>query len=168
MKPSRRYGFLYMGSRHRLRTRLLVAVDVSGSIDDDDLDKAFSAVNRLFQYGVESIDVLQFDTEITGPVTTIRKRRPRVAITGRGGTSFAPVLAYIDEHPDYDGLIVITDGVAPRPEAPHNRRTRVLWLFHHEGTYARMHEALAHVGPAAYLKPDPGGESPARRRSRRP
>ncbi len=166
MKPSRRYGFVYMGSRHAFRTRLLVAVDVSGSISGDDLDKAFSSINRLFQYGVESIDVLQFDTEIRGPAVTLRRRRREAHVTGRGGTCFAPVLAYIDEHRDYDGLIIVTDGLAERPAAPANRRTRVLWLFHHEETYLRMHAAVAHVGGAVFMRPDAGRGSGGRGTSR--
>lgn len=168
MKPSRRYGFEYLGSRHRLCTRLLVAVDVSGSIHDEELQKAFSVVNRLFQYGVEAIDVVQFDTDLTGPVTTLRKRRRRVEITGRGGTRFDPVLAYIDEHRDYDGLIIVTDGEAPRPVAPKNRRTRVLWLFHQESTYSKMLSNVAHIGQAVFLKPDADRESSARSGWRRP
>lgn len=164
MKPSRRYGFLYMGSRHRLRTRLLCAVDVSGSVGDDDLAKAFSAINRLFKYGIESIDVVEFDTELTGPVVTIGKRQPHFKVTGRGGTSFAPVLAYIDEHDKYDGLIIVTDGFAPRPEPPKNRRTQVLWLFHHEATYQQMHASLEHVGRTAFIKPDPEAGHRSRRR----
>jgi predicted metal-dependent peptidase len=168
MKPSRRYGFEYMGSRYRLASRLLVAVDVSGSIGDADLEKAFSVINRLFQYGIESIDVLQFDTQITGPVTTFRKRRRAVAITGRGGTSFDPVLRYIEEHDHYDGLIIVTDGYAPRPTPPKTRRARVLWLFHHEATYQASRANVEHVGQCVYIKPDPEGSGTiGRARSRR-
>jgi predicted metal-dependent peptidase len=166
MKPSRRYGFVYMGSRHRLRTRLLVAVDVSGSIGDEDLEKAFSVINRLFQYGVESIDVVQFDTQLTGPVTPFRKRRRTVHVTGRGGTSFTPVLAYIDEHRAYDGLIIVTDGAAPRPDPPKNQRTRVLWLFHHEHTFDQMCSNVEHLGEAVFIKPDPDRGSRGHRRPR--
>ncbi len=169
MKPSRRYGFEYMGSRHRLASRLLVAVDVSGSIGNGDLEKAFSVINRLFQYGIEAIDVLQFDTQITGPVTTFRKRRRQVEITGRGGTSFDPVLKYVEDHDDYDGLIIVTDGLAPRPTRPKTRRARVLWLFHHEETYRQSRANVEHVGQAVYIKPDPSGSGTSRRaRSTRP
>lgn len=167
MKPSRRYGFDCMGSRYRLRTRLLVAVDVSGSIGDDDLERAFSVVNRLFQYGVEAVDVVQFDAAITSPITTVKKRRLRVSVQGRGGTDFDPVLALLDERRDYDGLVIITDGIAPRPEPPKNKRTRVLWLFHNERTYLAMRSNVAHIGRAAYIRPDPApgtARSPGRRR----
>lgn len=37
MKPNRRYGFEFMGSQFEPKTHLLVAVDVSGSIETEDL-----------------------------------------------------------------------------------------------------------------------------------
>lgn len=151
MKPSRRYGFAYMGSRHRLCSRLLCAVDVSGSITEEEIALAYSVINRLFQYGIEAIDVLQFDTRITGEVETLRRARQRVEVHGRGGTDFAPVLAYLDGHPEYDGMIIITDGDAARPPATRSR-AKVLWLFNHERTYERMRQNVAHVGRAVYIK----------------
>ena len=103
-----------------------------------------------------------------GPVTTFRKRRRAVTITGRGGTSFDPVLRYIEEHDDYDGLIIVTDGFAPRPTPPKTRRARVLWLFHHEATYQQCRANVEHVGQCVYIKPDPEGSGTiGRARSRR-
>ena len=37
MKPNRHYGFEFMGSQFEPKTHLLVAVDVSGSIETEDL-----------------------------------------------------------------------------------------------------------------------------------
>lgn len=65
MKPNRRYGFDYMGSQFEPKTHLLVAVDVSGSISNEDLKNFFSIINRFFSYGVEKIEVITFDVEIT-------------------------------------------------------------------------------------------------------
>ncbi|NEO58880.1 MAG: hypothetical protein F6K54_41150, partial [Okeania sp. SIO3B5] len=79
MKPNRRYGFAYMGSRRDFTTRLLFAIDVSGSMGTEELRQGFSVVNRFFNYGVQAIDVIQFDAEITTDV---------VGWTGLGGTLF--------------------------------------------------------------------------------
>lgn len=152
MKPSRRYGFAYMGSRRDLCTRLLVAVDVSGSMGSKDLAMAFSIVNRFFKYGVTAIDVIQFDAEIQGEALSLRKARREVVILGRGGTNFQPVMDYIDEHPTYDGLILFTDGAAPPPTRPRNRRTRLLWLFTNEAMWAKMYGPLRSLGAATYVK----------------
>lgn len=158
-KPSRRYGFDYMGSRYALRTKLLVAVDVSGSISNADLEHAYSVINRLFQYGIETIDTLQFDTELKGPVDTFTRKRFQVKIQGRGGTNFGPVLEYIDKHREYDGLIIVTDGAAAIPQKPKNRHTRVLWLFTSEATFDMSSKALAHIGRLAFIRPASAGQT---------
>ncbi len=152
MKPNRRYGFDYMGSRRDFTTRLLFAVDVSGSMGTEELRQGFSVVNRFFNYGVPAIDVIQFDAEITTDAIAFRRARREIQLTGRGGTNFAPVLAYLDEHRDYDGLIIYTDGYAPCPQPPQNRRTRILWLFVSEEHYRSCYPKLQHLGQGAYLK----------------
>lgn len=154
MKPSRRYGFLYMGSRRDFTTRLLFAVDVSGSVTSDDVAIGFSIVNQFFKYGVESVDVIQFDTEIKGKPLSIRRARHEIAIMGRGGTCFVPVISYIDEHREYDGLIIFTDGYAPIPPKPKNTRTRILWLFNNESNYRALYKDLEPIGRSAFLKED--------------
>lgn len=155
MKPSRRYGFLYMGSRRNFTTRLLFAVDVSGSISTQDLIRGFSVINQFFEYGVMSVDVIQFDTEIrTEQAMTLKRARRNVEAFGRGGTDFMPVIGYIDEHREYDGLVIFTDGIAPVPSVPKNRKTRILWLFNDQKRYDAMNTKLRHIGHAAFLKED--------------
>ncbi len=154
MKPSRRYGFLYMGSRRDFTTRLLFAVDVSGSVSSQDIAKGFSIVNQFFKYGVLAVDVIQFDTEIKGKTLSLKRARREIEVMGRGGTDFAPVMDYIDEHRGYDGLIIFTDGYAPVPPKPNNYKTRILWLFNSESNYYDLHESLRHIGRAVFLKED--------------
>lgn len=152
MKPNRRYGFTYMGSRRDFSTRLLFAIDVSGSMGTEELRQGFSVINRFFNYGVPAIDVIQFDTRVTADAMTLRRAKQEVQLTGRGGTNFSPVMTYLDEHRDYDGLIVYTDGYAPCPQPPQNRRTRILWLFVHEEQYRQSYPNLQSLGQGAYLK----------------
>lgn len=152
MKPSRRYGFLYMGSRYDFTTRLLVAVDVSGSMSDEDLALGFSLVNRFFKYGVEQIDVIAFDTQVQGEPLTLKRARREIAVKGRGGTDFNAPIGYLDQHPDYDGLIIFTDGIAPPPRPPKARRTRLLWIFNNERSYRAAAASLRHLGTAVFLR----------------
>ncbi len=152
MKPNRRYDFLYMGSRYDFTTRLLVAVDVSGSMSSTDIAHGFSVMNRFFTYGVPSIDVIQFDTHITAPPVTLKRAQRQILVHGRGGTNFTPVIDFLDAHRDYDGAIIFTDGYAPVPRLPLNRHTRILWLFNKEATYRAMHPALRSIGRATFLK----------------
>lgn len=151
MKPSRRYGFAYMGSRRDFCTRLLVAVDVSGSVSDRDVQCAFSVINQLFKYGMETVDVIQFDTEIKGEVMKLKKARHKIEMKGRGGTDFQAPLDYIDSHREYDGLIIFTDGYAPTPHPPKNRKTSLFWLFNHQQNYLHSRAGLQHLGRAGFV-----------------
>jgi predicted metal-dependent peptidase len=159
MKPSRRYGFDQMGSRYDFTTQLLFAVDVSGSMSREDLQLGFSVVNRFFQYGVRSVDVVWFDTEIIAPPVTFRRAKHDIEITGRGGTNFQCLMDLIDGQSQharpsiYDGLIVFTDGQAPVPPTPSNRQTKILWLFHTQAAHERMGANLSKLGATAFLKP---------------
>jgi predicted metal-dependent peptidase len=152
MKPSRRYGFLYMGSRYDFTTRLLVAVDVSGSMSNEDIRLGFSLVNRFFKYGIDSIDAIAFDTQVHGEALTLKRARREITVTGRGGTDFNAVIDYIDAHPGYDGVILFTDGVAPAPRPPQARRIPLLWVFIDEKTWQAGAPPLRALGRAVFLK----------------
>lgn len=136
MRPNRRSGFDAMGSRYELSTNLLIAVDVSGSVSDRSLQFFFSVINRLFKYGVEKLDVLQFDAQIQGEIEPLKKARKTVKIMGRGGTSFQPAADYYCEHPEYDGLIYFTDGYATPPVFNTKRPIDVLWVICSRQCYA--------------------------------
>ena len=133
-RPNRRYEFDYMGSQYAFTTRLLIAVDVSGSVSDKALQQFFSIINRFFKYGIESLDVLQFDCEMTDEIMSLKKARKQVKITGRGGTNFQIPMDYYEEHSEYDGLIIFTDGYAPKPEQKRYFE-KILWILTSRAEY---------------------------------
>lgn len=126
MRPNRRSGFDAMGSVRRLTTKLLVAIDVSGSVGDSEVKHFFSVVNRAFRYGIEEIDLITFDNQLS-EVYTFSKARKYVKIHGRGGTDFQQVFDFVDQKKCYDGVLIFTDGFAPAPRQK-TRRTKVLWV----------------------------------------
>ena len=129
MRPNRRFGFDAMGSRYELSTNLLIAVDVSGSVSSKSLTYFFSVINRLFKYGIQKMDIIQFDSKIKGIPESFKKARKTVKIMGRGGTNFQPAADYYCEHPEYDGLIYFTDGCAEAPAYKTKRAIDVLWVL---------------------------------------
>lgn len=126
MKPNRRYGFEFMGSQFEPKTHLLVAVDVSGSIETEDLQNFFSIINRFFSYGVEAINVIAFDTEIKQEFE-LRKAAKNIKITGRGETDFQCAIDYYEAHPEFQGMIIFTDGYAEVPKI--RKAKRLLWIL---------------------------------------
>lgn len=132
MKPNRRYGFQFMGSQFEPKTHLLVAVDVSGSIGSDDLIHFFSIINRFFSYGVEAINVIAFDTEIKQEFE-LKKASKNIRITGRGGTDFQCAIDYYENHPEFQGMIIFTDGYADVPKI--TKAKQILWILTSKGEY---------------------------------
>lgn len=132
MKPNRRYGFEFMGSQFEPKTHLLVAVDVSGSIDTEDLKNFLSIINRFFSYGVEVIHVLAFDTEIKQELE-LKKAAKSIRIIGRGGTDFQCAIDYYESHPEYQGLIIFTDGYAEVPKLKLHKQ--ILWILTGKSEY---------------------------------
>ena len=130
MRPNRRTGFDNMGSTRRFDTKLLVAVDVSGSIPRKSLEYFYGVINSAFRYGFESIDVIQFDCGIRA-VHSLKKVIKDVAIIGRGGTSFQEPIDYAHEK-GYDGLVILTDGFAMEPTIPDGFKTGILWVCENE------------------------------------
>lgn len=130
MRPNRRTGFENMGSVRRFDTKLLVAVDVSGSISTKSLEYFYGVINSAFKYDFESIDVIQFDCGVRA-VHNLKKVIKDVAIVGRGGTSFQEPIDYAHEN-GYDGLVVLTDGYAPEPDIPDGFKTGILWVCENE------------------------------------
>lgn len=135
MRPNRRFGFNAMGNRYKLATNLLIAIDVSGSVTDRSISFFFSVLNRFFKYGVEKVDVLQFDANIQGDIKPFKKARKTIEVVGRGGTSFQPAADYYCAHPEYDGLIFFTDGYAKPPVYKTKRPIDVLWVLCSKNAY---------------------------------
>ena len=137
MRPNRRSGFDHMGSKRDFSTKLLIAIDVSGSVTNDILIIFFSIIVRFFKYGIETMDVIQFDTQIQGELLSLEKVRknPQFEIKGRGGTSFQCVFDFVAEHKEYDGLIIFTDGYAPEPRIKKGDRIRKVWVCDSEESY---------------------------------
>ena len=135
MKPNRRTGFEAMGSVRRFDTKLLVAVDVSGSISTASLKYFYGVINSAFKYGFENIDVIQFDCGVRA-VQSLKKVVKDITVLGRGGTSFQEPVNYAHEN-GYDGLVILTDGYATPPHIPEGFKTRILWVCESESCHSR-------------------------------
>lgn len=127
LKVNRRYDLVFPGHRRFLKTRVIFAIDVSGSMSNEDIAEGFAVLNKILKHA-EVIYVL-FDTEIKMIETKLKKAKKTFKVCGRGGTDFNEVLHYADEI-KCDGIVVFTDGCASAPKQP---KAKVLWLTHTKG-----------------------------------
>lgn len=124
MKMNRRREFEVPGYRRNYRSKIMYAVDVSGSMGDEDLAEAFAVINSTCKHS--ELIVVQFDTEIKGINKKWNKKKDKVKVLGRGGTDFQQIVD-LAEKEKIDGLIIHTDGYASAPTRP--IKTKVLWLL---------------------------------------
>ena len=144
MRPNRRTGFDNMGSIRRFDTKVLVAVDVSGSISSSDLSYFYGVVNSAFRYGFTAVDVIQFDAGVR-VVQSLKKVLRDVIAVGRGGTSFQEPIDYANEN-GYNGLVILTDGYAPQPVLPDNMRCKLVWVCNNRDSYESSHGWMEKTG----------------------
>ena len=144
MRPNRRTGFENMGSIRRFDTKVLVAVDVSGSISSKDLSYFYGVINSAFRYGFTAVDVIQFDAGVR-VVQSLKKVLREVIALGRGGTSFQEPIDYAHEN-GYDGLVILTDGYAPEPTIPDHMRCKLVWVCNCRESYDDSHRWMEKSG----------------------
>jgi predicted metal-dependent peptidase len=122
---NRRYGFLYPGTVKEYVNKVLVAVDTSASIEDKDLSQFIAEINKINEY--VPVEVIQFDTELKGKPISWKKRKKSFDFEGRGGTSYEPVMNYVESN-KIPYLIILTDGMASPVDKPKYLK-KCLWVL---------------------------------------
>ncbi len=112
------------GVRIRRTEKLLLAIDTSGSVSQQELLVFFAEIQRIYRCGAE-IDIVECDAAVQRHYP-YQGRIPEY-VQGRGGTNFDPVFTFINERKlRYDGCIYLTDGQAASPTV--KSRIRLLWV----------------------------------------
>ena len=125
-KLRRKYNKRYTdnpGLKIKFKNNILVGVDTSGSVSNDELKEFMSELTHMHKTG-HKITVAQCDTQIN----SVEEFNPRKdwEIKGRGGTYFQPVIDLFNKKKGvYTALIYLTDGEAATPE---NCPKNTLWV----------------------------------------
>lgn len=120
-KPSKKdtnqewIGYM-QGKTYQQRARVLFAIDSSGSMEEDQLQKAVAFVMSAIKHA--EVYFCWWDCNCT-PFTRLRMPKPSVELTGGGGTNPQCVLDYAKtQKMRFDGVVFITDCYFhwPKPE----------------------------------------------------
>lgn len=111
------------GLRVKMRQKMLLAIDTSGSVNDDELKEFMNEIYHIYKAGVD-ITILQCDTQIRDILEY--KGTFELKVVGRGGTSFDPVLKYFQENRQFTSLIYFTDGECDTSMKPSGQ---ILWVL---------------------------------------
>ena len=123
-KPNKRYDG-NPGLKIKMKQHMLLAIDTSGSVSNEELVEFMQEINHIYNTGV-AVTVIQCDTAIKS-IKEYKGKVDEMTVHGRGGTEFDPVLEYYNANlKRYTSLVYFTDGecyASVRPKAP------VLWVL---------------------------------------
>jgi predicted metal-dependent peptidase len=139
-KPNRRIGFSADGSTDDRLPNIYIAIDESGSIDDELLAEFSGEVNRLFKEYSGNVKVMHFDTEIS-KVETIKKSIVRLQRYGGGGTNINPCFEMFDKEKG-DLLIAFTDGYFFEPSICKRGKNVIFLIYNNDGFVPEFGKAI--------------------------
>ena len=127
-KINRKYPYIHPGRKTSHTSNIVIYIDQSGSVGDDDLELLFGALNDLASR--VTFTCYHFDTLVDDSSKYVWKKNKKVDKPYRtrcGGTCFdAAENHYRKIAGEYDGYIIMTDGYAPKPKTCISKRCWVL------------------------------------------
>ena len=122
---NKRYTYIHPGKKVQRQAKIAIAIDQSGSVDDQMLSAFFGELNGLAK--LAEFTVVPFDTEVAEDKVYVWKKGQNKAAerVSHGGTCFNAPTDYINKRGDFDGVIILTDMEAPAPKACRAQR---MWM----------------------------------------
>lgn len=117
------------GRVNKLIIKIVVAIDTSGSMNEKDVQDVFAEIFGIIGTRKHQITVIECDAKIQKVYIVKSKGDIDFEVRGRGGTSFTPVIEYINNDRQYRDhiLIYFTDGFG-EGTIPKPRTYRNLWV----------------------------------------
>lgn len=126
---NRRYPYIHPGTKRGYTAKLLIAIDESGSVDDQMLEMFFAELDALTRK--VDISLLHFDCYCDPQDLYEWKRgmRPELKRVRGGGTDFNAPTSFVNDPANrgrWDGMLIMTDGQAGCPGPSRIKRGWVL------------------------------------------
>ena len=128
-RVNKRYPMIHPGKKVRRHANIAIAIDQSGSVGDDLLEKFFAELNKLAD--IATFTVVPFDTQVEDRFVYVWKKGQHKKTVREmcGGTDFQAPTDYVNNH-NFDGVIILTDMEAPKPGPCKAQR---MWMSNQAG-----------------------------------
>jgi len=143
-RVNRRYAYVHPGKKVNRQAKIAISIDQSGSVDDGMLALFFAELNKLA--GLAEFTVVPFDTRVDESLVYVWKKgetrkRERVMC---GGTCFDAPTEFVNKG-DFDGHIVLTDLMAPKPKKSRCQRMWMTTEYYAKRPYFETNERIVVV-----------------------
>jgi len=129
---------IYPGFKRKPQSKLICAIDTSGSMGNEELGEIVNEIAYLSRAGYWPITLIHCDTQITK--IEIYNGKNEIVCHGRGGTTFEPVLNHMrDTEKVVEGcrptLIYFTDGQGENPaDNGYTKKFKTIWVVSRNGS----------------------------------
>jgi predicted metal-dependent peptidase len=126
--------------------KLVIAIDTSGSMASEDIEYVINEIFNIVKDYETDITIIECDAEIGKIYKAKRVSDVQTKVSGRGGTSFIPVIEHINDSGKYrDALLIyFTDGYGDS-EIPKPRTSRNMWVVLQDEKYLSLKEPYGEV-----------------------
>lgn len=126
------------------KAKIAVALDISGSISDQEFHEAIKEVLEIVKNYNHEITIIECDNEIRRVynVKSVKDIKDRINI--RGGTKFTPVFEYANDH-KVNLLVYFTDGKGEEKLLTIPRGYKTLWVISGRGDKLSLKESYGAV-----------------------
>ena len=138
---NKRYSYIHPGKKVTRQARIAISIDQCGSVDDEMLAAFFSELNKLAK--LASFTVIPFDTRVDESLIYEWKQgqNHKTERVMCGGTCFNAPTEYVNKH-GFDGHIVLTDLMAPKPKASKCQRMWMSTKYYAQHPYFKTNERI--------------------------
>ena len=110
--------------------KIVVAIDTSASMSNEDLERVMVEIFDIIGSRKSAITIIECDAEIQRVYKVSSVKDVSFDVQGRGGTSFTPVIEYVNSNRYFRDAILIyfTDGMGER-SIPRPLTQRIMWVL---------------------------------------
>ena len=126
------------------KAEIAVAIDISGSISDEEFKQAIKEVLSIVKSHNQEITIIECDTEIRRAYKVRSAKDVKERITKGGGTKFSPVFEYANNK-KINLLIYFTDGKGEDKLQVAPRGYKILWVISGRGGELSLKEPYGAV-----------------------
>jgi predicted metal-dependent peptidase len=138
---NKRYRYIHPGKKVQRRANIAISIDQSGSVDDEMLQAFFGELNKLAK--LATFTVIPFDTRVDESLVYEWKQgqNHKTERVMCGGTCFNAPTEYVNKN-SFDGHIVLTDLMAPKPKASKCQRMWMTTKYYASRPYFQTNERI--------------------------
>jgi len=140
-KINKRFPYIHPGKKVKRQAQIAISIDQSGSVDDNMLAAFFAELNKLSK--VATFTVIPFDTRVDESLIYEWKKDAtrKTERVMHGGTCFNAPTEYVNGH-NFDGHIILTDLMAPKPKASKCQRMWMTTRYYAQRPYFKTNERI--------------------------